>query len=782
MIFGCIYFMATRKKTKSSKKKQTSKRSFFRYLRYLPHIVLLGASALIAYSLHLDIQIRNQFEGKKWSLPARVFARPLELYTGQAITPQVVLSELESLQYQAVSQLAKPGSYRQEPGSITIYTRDFAFADGAEVSQRLRISFKGGTVVAIENIDEGLPRALIRLEPQIIASIYPAHNEDRILVKLDDVPRTLIEALITTEDRDFYNHWGVNPKAIARAIFVNLRAGRTVQGGSTLTQQLVKNYFLTNERTLSRKLNEAIMSYLLEYHYSKDQILEAYLNEIYLGQDGARGVHGIGLASLYYFGRTPSELSLAQQAMLVGIVKGPTYYDPRRHPQRAKQRRDLILKVMSNEGFITPQQAEQAQGQGLGVTETPRRGASRYPAFIDLVKRNLREYYDEDDLRSDGLRIFTTLDPHVQQMAEDTLNSELAEMERYYRVKKHLQGAIVVTHPSSGEVLAVVGDRQKGYAGYNRAVDAVRPIGSLIKPVIYLTALQQPDRYTLTTRVKDEPYKLEFKNGDIWEPQNYDHKSHGEILLMDGLANSYNLATVRIGMDIGVEQVIKNVRRLGVTRPLNIYPSLLLGAVEMTPMDVAQMYQTLANRGFHIPQRAIRAVLSADNQPLQSFHLDVQAAVDPASVYLINVGMQRVVSQGTAQGLYKKLPRSLNIAGKTGTTDDLKDSWFVGFTGNYLAVVWMGTDDNTSAGFSGSTGAMRIWGAMLGQLDAQPLMLLPDPGIEMPWVNGRTGQISQKGCDGAVKIPYIRGSAPTERDGCQLQQENKDGWLKRLFN
>lgn len=768
-------------KKKNKAKDKSHKRSIFRYLRYLPHLILLGASALVAYSLHLDMQIRNQFEGKKWSLPARVFARPLELYTGQNIPRHVVIQELNSLQYQKVSSLEKPGSYGVGEETIVIFTRSFAFTDGSDEAQKLRITFSGDTIESIDNIDEGLPRALVRLEPQVIASIYPAHNEDRILIKLDEVPRTFIEALITTEDRDFYNHWGVNPKAIARAMLVNLRAGRAVQGGSTLTQQLVKNYFLSNERTLRRKLNEAIMSYLLEFHYTKDQILEAYLNEIYLGQDGSHGVHGIGLASLYYFGRTPAELSLAQQALLVGIVKGPGYYDPRRHPERAKERRDLILTVMANEGFITPEQAERAKAADLGVTATPRRGASRYPAFIDLVKRNLREYYDEDDLRSEGLRIFTTLDPYVQQKAEDTLNSELAEMERYYGVKKRLQGAIVVTHPASGEVLAVVGDREKGYAGYNRAVDAKRPIGSLIKPVIYLTALQQSNKYTLTTTVKDEPYKLTFKNGDVWEPQNYDHKSHGEIPLMEGLAHSYNLATVRVGMDVGVEAVIKNLRLLGITRPVNIYPSLLLGSVELTPIEVSQMYQTIANRGFHIPQRAIRAVLSADNQPLQAFHLDVEAAVEPAPIYLTTFGMQRVVRQGTAQRLYKSLPQTLNIAGKTGTTDDLKDSWFVGFTGNYLAVVWMGADDNTPAGFSGSTGAMRIWGALFGQLDAQPLMLLPDAGIEEAWVNPATNQLTQKGCDGAEKIPYIRGSAPTERDGCQLEEENK-GFFKRWFN
>jgi penicillin-binding protein 1B len=726
------------------------------FYRSLP-FTLLGAIALVAYAFHLDVQIRQQFEGKRWSLPAKVYARPLELFPGKSLLMKELLAELKDLDYFPHNAASVAGSYQVDGASILLHTRPFKFWDGRERAQRVRVRFSGESIQAIDSLADGLPRSLIRLDPVQIASIYPSHNEDRILVRLDDVPERLLEGLIAVEDQDFYNHHGVSLRSIARAFVANLRAGHTVQGGSTLTQQLVKNYFLTNERSLWRKINEAIMAFLLEYHYSKDAILQAYLNEIYLGQDGRRAIHGIGLASQFYFGRSVKELSLAQQALIVAMVNGPSYYDPRRHPKHAIERRNLVLRVMRKSGFITPDEASQAMASPLDVVQKPGSKVNRYPAFMDLVRRQLRENYREEDLRTEGLSIFTTLDPQVQEAAQRTVSRELAELERYYGIPSDtLESAVIVSNTVSGEIEAIVGGRDSQLAGFNRVIDAHRQVGSLMKPVVYLTALEQKQRYTLATLLKDEPMKVELAEGKSWTPENYEHVSHGEVPAFEALAHSYNQATLQLGMSLGVDSVIATLRRLGVSRPVNIYPSVLLGATELSPLDVTQLYQTLANGGFTAPLRSIRAVLDADGHPLQRYELELHQVADPQAVYELNRNLEVVAREGTARHLYDTLPSDLTLAGKTGTTDDLRDSWFSGFTGDRLAVVWLGRDDNKPAGFTGSTGAMRIWGSLFQRIGAQPLQLVPPEGMEELWVNRDTGAVSQSDCGNSVRLPFVK--------------------------
>ena len=761
--------MASKKAKKSSGQRAGDKkeRSPARWRKYVAPVVTGLTLMLIAYVFYLDVNVREQFEGKRWAVPASVYARPLELYPGMRLTRQQLLDELHSLGYQRGPSADGVGSFKVEGRHVTLVTRPFQFWDGQEASRRIELSFEGASLGGIRDIPGNQPLPLVRLEPQLIAKIYPGHNEDRILVRLDQVPQALITALLATEDRNFYQHHGVAPLSILRAAWVNLRARRTVQGGSTLTQQLVKNFYLTNERTLWRKINEAIMALLLEFHYDKDEILEAYLNEIYLGQDGQRSIHGFGLAARFYFGRPLQELRLSQLAMLVGMVKGPSYYDPRRHPERATARRNLVLRSLAKQQLIDEEQLQTASGEGLGVVPGTPSGITRYPAFMELVRRQLYRDYRDDDLRSDGMQIFTTLEPVAQAAAEQALSERLKKLEQDKGIEANtLEGAALVTDPASGEILAVVGGRNVRFAGFNRALNAVRPIGSLMKPAIYLTALEQPDRYTLVTPLDDESITLTWPNGDSWSPQNYDRQSHGQVPLYLALAHSYNLATVRLGLDIGVDKVLDTVKQLGVYRPLNSYPSVLLGAAELSPLEVTQMYQTLANGGFRSPLRTIREVLTAEGEPLQRYPLDIEQAVDPAAVYLLNRALQAAVREGTGQALYRQLPPSLDIAGKTGTTDGLRDSWFAGYTGDRLAVVWVGRDDNKSTGLSGSSGALRVWRDMIKTMGTQPLLLVAPQEIRQVWVEPDTGLRSRETCIGAVWLPFIEGSEPDGYSEC----------------
>jgi penicillin-binding protein 1B len=768
-----------RKKTRRKVSRRRSHRPLWIRLGILLLVFLAG------YVIYLDFKVQREFAGKRWSLPARVYARPLELYTGLELTPEQLVTELKALHYRPVLSPRDSGQFSRNKNNFHLISRAFEFWDGEEAPRSVRLSFRGGKLSGLTDAGNGQGISLLRLDPVLVGSFYPAHNEDRVLLQLDEVPVSLTDALIVIEDRNFYSHSGVSPAAIARAMFANIRAGGVVQGGSTLTQQLVKNFFLTSERSLTRKANEAVMSLLLEWHYSKDEILEAYLNEVYLGQDGNRAIHGFGLASYFYFERPLAELGVDQYALLVGMVKGPSYYNPRRHPERAKSRRNLVLDVMADLGLISPDEAAHAKARKLGVSAQQRKAINTFPAFLDLVRRQLQRDYRDEDITSEGLSIFTTLDPQVQWQLQEVLGSRLSQLERDRKLKADtLQGAAVVTSVQGGEVLALAGDRDPGFAGFNRALDAHRQVGSLLKPAVYLTALEQPKRYTLATPVDDSPLKFTSRTGAVWEPGNYDKKFHGKVPLYQALAHSYNVSTARLGLDLGIETIIETLRRLGVEQHLNPYPSLVLGAVEMSPLQVTHMYQTFASGGFRTPLRAINAVLASDKTPLQRYPLSVQSAVRPAPNYLINTAMRFAVREGTGRGIYQSLSRNRDVAGKTGTTDDLRDSWFAGFTEDRLGVVWIGRDDNKSSGLTGSSGALRVWADLFSQFSGSGWVSAAVENIEYHWIEPDSGALADSGCPDAVQLPFIAGSAPRDYAACYRGKQSLPDpvdWFKELF-
>jgi penicillin-binding protein 1B len=746
----------------------------------------VGGLLLSAYLVRLDGEIRSRFAGARWALPAQVYAAPLELYPGQRVDAEALAHELRRLGYRALTRLEGPGSYVSRDGRIDVHAREFSFWDGTQPALPLTVSFLGGAVSDVSDARDGTPVHLARLDPMLIGSIYPQQGEDRVLVRLDEVPELLPQGLMAIEDRGFYRHFGISPRGILRAGWANFRAGQVVQGGSTLTQQLVKNFFLDHRQTWARKINEAFMALLLELHYEKDDILEAYLNEVNLGQDGGRAVHGFGLGAQFYFNKPLAELMPHEIALLIGIVKGPSYYNPRRHPQRALKRRNLVLSVFQQDGLIDAETYAAAVTRPLDLAGGRDGGVERYPAFVEMVKRQLREQYSDEDLTQEGLRIFTTLSPRAQEVLEAQIVEQLPAIEAARELpERSLEAAGVITSVDGGEVLALVGGRQVRYPGFNRALDARRSVGSLIKPFVYHTALSRPDRFHLYSWLPDEPVEVKMPHGPIWRPQNYDRKLHGDQPLFAALAKSYNLPTVYLGLQVGVPEVLKTLQAAGYTGSPPPLPSLLLGAIDISPLEVAQMYATLAAGGYQIPLSAIREVTTQDHQPLTRYPLRVRQTLPEGPTYLTNWALEQVMRIGTGRAAYQQIPAALRLAGKTGTTDDYRDAWFAGFGGDTVAVVWVGRDDNKSTGLTGTSGALPIWAGVMRALNVQPRDPLMPVGVASVSIDPLSGLRADEGCDDAVPVPAVISPASLAWAPCadagRAEEPSPLDWFRELF-
>jgi len=773
----------TARRNKGRKKAAQNKTSVLRRLFRLSMLLLgVGIGLGVPWAIWLDIQIRSEFDGRKWDLPSRVYARPLSLYEGKAISRRTLLAELEAAGYRQSASAGVPGSFSVSGYRFDIHRRAFTFEDGAEPATRFQLQLRNNTVNSLRGDSSITGQGLVRLDPAEIASIYPLHDEDRTLVVLQDVPELLVTGLQAVEDRQFKHHHGVALRGIGRAMLANVKAGRTVQGGSTLTQQLVKNYFLTSERTLIRKVNEAIMAVLLEWHYDKAQILVAYINEIFLGQQGRHSIHGFGRASKFYFDRPLKDLNAQQIALLVGMVRGASLYNPRRNPELSMQRRNQVLDIFGSTGLISDDEVATAKSRPLGVTDKPRSGGSRYPAFVDLVRRQLKRDYRPSDLSNEGLRIFTTLAPSEQEYAQQAVSEGLDDLQQR-GLPADLQGALVLVDVASGEVRALVGDRVAGRNYFNRALDARRQIGSVIKPLVYLLALEHVGDYSLITPVVDEPIYLRQADGSVWSPVNYDHKSHGEMPLLEALIHSYNQATVQLGLKIGVVHLIRKIRQLGVKAAVPAVPATLLGAVELTPIEVAQMYQSLAAGGYSVPLRSVTAVQTARGELLSRYPLRLMPLEHRAAVAVLNFALTRVVEEGTARNLHALVGNDSLIAGKTGTTNERRDSWFVGYTRNRVAVAWVGRDDNKPAGVTGSNAAMRVWAALFRQLPVSAVDLRMPDGANFVWVDMQHNARTDPSCADAVQIPFIDGTEPVSTTACldKLDRKNRKSLWRKWF-
>ena len=751
-------------------------------------LLALGAVVLSAalYVLYLDVQVVRQFEGRRWTLPAQVYAAPLELYTGLSLTLPEVEHELQRLHYRRAERLDRPGTYRRQGEHIDVMLRAVRFADEARPAQLLTIDGAESGIGSLRDA-AGHDVAVLRLEPLLIGSIFPIHGEDRIVVAPQEVPPLLPAALKAVEDRKFDTHHGVDPLAVLRAAWANLRAGQIAQGGSTLTQQLVRSYFLDSRQTLWRKFREAVMAVALDAHFTKADLMNAYINEIFLGQDGDRAIHGFGLASQFYFGKPLAELDLAETSLLVAIVRGPSYYDPRRHPERALARRNLVLRQLIAQQVVGGAEASAAAQRPLGVT--PRPAGAYYPAYLDFVRRTLRRDYREEDLTEAGLRVYTSLAPRAQEQAEHSLQHELERLDKARkRSPVQLQGAVVMTAPQSGEVSAIVGGRDVGYDGFNRALDAHRSMGSLVKPFIYLTALES-GRYNAATVVQDAPIDLKLTSGQHWKPENFTREVYGPVPLVRALAESLNLATVGVGLELGLPKVSATLERFGLPRPPELVPAMLLGAVEVTPLEAAELFNGLANGGFRTPLRAVRAVISAEGKPLKAFPLEVAQVASPEVIYQLNRMLVLVMERGTGRAARAQLPAQLVVAGKSGTSSEFRDSWFAGFSGSDLTVVWVGYDDNEPTGLTGASGALPVWAHIMANAGTASWNApMPDSLAEVH-IEYPTGLRVVPGCSEDIVAVAVPGDATLPvRPGCGFPQVSGDTglidrarqWLHRL--
>lgn len=719
----------------------------------------------------MDNIVREKFEGKRWDIPAKVFSRPLEIFNNAPISQADLKEELKLLGYKSSDNYSKTGHYLSDGTTMYIHTRGFDFGDSVEPEQVLKLTFNQDQIAEV-SATKPSSTGIARLEPMLIGGIYPQHNEDRVLIKLNKVPKPLIEALIATEDRNFYTHHGISIRGTARAIVSNITGGKR-QGGSTLTQQLVKNFYLTPERTLKRKVNEALMSVLVDFHYSKDEILEAYLNEVNLGQNGNYSINGYGLAAQFYFGLPLKELNIAQQAYLVGLVQGPSLYNPWKNPEGALKRRNIVLNNMVVMGYLTPEQYDIEAARPLGVVAKPSVGPARFPDFLDVVRRQLKTEYQESDLTNQGLRIFTTLDPVAQIKVQDAFKASVSRLAKVNPKRlQELQGAVVIMHPENGELIAVVGSTQD-FTGFNRALDAKRQVGSLLKPIIYLNAIES-GRYNWASPIADSAISIP-SGGKSWTPKNYSGREYGMVPMVQALANSYNLAAVRLGQEFGVPAFRNQLIKFGINSDnIPSYPSIFLGAVDLTPIQMAGIYGNFATGGFKYPTKSIRSVVDSNGRVLDHYGLTVQQTINPSSAYILNYGLQQVMSAGTGRAAYNNLPTSLNLAGKSGTTNDTRDSWFAGYSGNYLTVVWLGLDNNAVTGLTGSSGALPVWSNVMKQLKQKPVNLRQPDDVQWHWLDVHSGNLSAQGCEGAIYIPLLITKVPRNATECGLPHYQVD--------
>ncbi|MEM9622255.1 MAG: penicillin-binding protein 1B [Pseudomonadota bacterium] len=741
--------MATRK----SKRRRTSATSDSRWrlaAKFVLYSGLLVTLGVLGYLVYLDRTVTSTFDGRRWSIPAQVYAQPLELHAGAAIDRFDLQAELQRLGYQADANLRNPGTYKVRGDALQIYLRAFQFMERHRPSQRIDVRFAGAAIEAIYNETGEVP--LIRLDPATIGSFFPAHGEDRLILTPDQVPPLLSEGLKAVEDRNFDRHVGFSIRGILRALWVNLRSGERQQGGSTLTQQLVKSYFLDNRRTIQRKLQEVAMAVILEARFAKEDLLTAYINEIFLGQNGTRAIHGFGLGALFYFNKPLSELNVSEVATMISIIRGPSYYNPFRYPERAQERRDLILNIFHRDGLIAAEQLEVALQQPLGVIASPISGGAYYPAFMDRVRYELQQYYDREALSSAGLRIFTTIQPRKQEAVQAAVSITLNDLESSRNLPSgSLQGAALVADSQTGEILALVGGRKGRVDGFNRALSARRPVGSLIKPVIYLSALEAGMH--LASPIEDSAVTIQAKlgqsqSGEAWTPKNFDGAEHGSLPLVRALAESLNLATVNLGMKIGLEQIQQRFANLVGREPANRYPSFLLGAESLSPVEMLEFYGNFASGGFRTVPKAVIAVLDEQGKPVSHHPFALQQTIQADDVGAINRALEITMAKGTG----RSSPYARHgVAGKTGTSNDNRDSWFAGFDNRQVAVVWVGRDDNAVTGLTGSTGALRVWNMMAARDPLDPLQHMPSQQlVEIEYL---TGLRARANCADVVRLP-----------------------------
>ncbi len=778
-------------------------------------VLAFGAGlATASWLVAMDRVVVDRFEGQRFKVPSKVFSAPGILYPGLDAKLIDLRGTLARTGYREQKVTAgrplRPGLYRWSANRLRVHLRAFSHPTRPEPARDIVIRFDGDVIAEMRELPRSREVGAVLLEPELVGAYFGSEREQRELVKLEDVPRHLIDAVLAVEDRRFASHHGVDLTRIGGAVLANLRAGGVRQGGSTLTQQLVKNFFLTPERTLRRKLNEAAMAMIVEARYSKKQILQSYLNEIYLGRRGATSIHGVGEATRYYFGKQVSQLVPAESALLAAIIQSPNRLSPHRNPEPALERRDLVLELMRKQGRLSLSEFNLARATPLDVaTPITESGDARY--FLDLLRRQLPEAYDQEVLQTEGIQIYSTLNSRFQRAAVRALVEGLESIERRNPdlmsddPSKRLQGCLIAMRPQTGEILALVGGRDYGQSQFDRCTQARRPAGSVFKPFIYLAALENRDGPPVATPASfldDTPLEIKTRDG-VWSPQNYDHEFRGRVSLRSALERSLNVPSVRLALQVGIDRVAEMAMRLGVTSPLPRVPSLALGTAEVSPLEIARAYATLASGGVR-PTPHTYEDLTAGNRTLEQRHLELEQVIDPGLAHLGVSLLEGVVNRGTARRL-----RSMGLvgalAGKTGTTDDERDLWFVGFTPELVAVVWLGFDEPRSIGVSSSRGPLPIWASFVKEAMGNRTrgLFIPPPNIERLEIDPESGALALPGCPRRQTEIFLAGTAPSEicdgrtrspvagrerrepvrreRDRSQERVQGLFGWLREIL-
>lgn len=749
--------------------------------RWWPLFLKLCLTLLVAVGLslvYLNAHLSRQFQSLSWAVGAKIYARPLELFQGAPFSLDQTRFELDLLNYQAVSGPPGRGQYQHNDQSLWIGMRGHQFPDGLEPDRLVRIAFQNGQVAALTD-QSSTPVDIIRIEPLVLAQLSGTHA-DREIIDLSDLPTDFINMLIAVEDRAFFDHAGISITGIMRAAMNNILAGRFAQGGSTLTQQLVKNLYLTRERTLTRKALEAVYAVLLDAGFSKERILGAYVNEVFLGQWGNRAIHGFGTAAQFYFGRPMNELSVAQQALLIGLIKGPSALNPRRFPARALERRNLVLSIAAAQGVITETMADAAAKTPLSVPSQPADRIGRFPGYVSVVRRELTKDYTSQQLTAAGLKIYTALDPQVHRGLLDGRKDTLRRLkENGMDPSSEAQmGALVVDIPT-GEIQAVLASRDDN-AGFHRVLDAKRQIGSLVKPFVVAAAIEEDSRLHAGTLVRDEAVSIRDEQGNVWSPKNYEKTEQGVVRLENVIANSINQATVHLALGLGLDSILDRLGEYGIPVGSTKPPATVLGVSEMSPYQVATRYQGLLNQGYLTPLKSVRTVVDDSGRELSRRSFESSRFMMARAAVQVDHMMRVGAKIGTGRAFGRRYSELL--ASKTGTTDDGRDAWFVGADGRRLGVAWVGFDDNRKAGLVGSVAALPvIAGAIQFVQRSDRAKTLPE-GLMYGWMN-QSGQIVDQSCEGAEMRPLPIESQPAQAGFCGggRSESPSGGWLDKWF-
>ncbi len=735
-----------------------------RRVRLAALVVALAGVAAAAWLIWPFWQLSGKFEDHPTRQPSRLYARSTVLREGDPADFDALVHQLDALGYRETGRGGElpPGRYHRADGVLSVHQRAFPTAQGNAGGEVLRVVHNGRRVRRLELAGEEVRSA--PLEPVLLASFYGDDLEERRPVRIEEVPEDLIWAVLAAEDAHFFRHGGISPTGILRAAWVDLRGGGVRQGGSTLTQQLVKNLYLSDERTLSRKVREAVLAVLLEARYTKREILQAYFNEIYLGVSNRVNLIGMGAAAHTFFGKPVSELDLGEAATLAGLIQSPARFNPAAHPEAARERRDWVLSRMVEVGFLEAERAAAVRERPVEVHPLPV-VRSRAPYFAAFAAREAEERFGVDELAGAGDQLLSTVDWDDQQEAQEAVTWGVEALEKGWE-KGHrgapLQAALVSVDPRSGAILSYVGGRDFASSQFDRAGMAMRQAGSAFKPVVYAAAFADGKAYPASF-LEDAPLTVRLA-GQRWTPKNYDGTYHGWVTVRTALEDSLNVASARLALQVGLPRVVEMARQLGIVTPLEPVPSIALGAFEVTPLEMARVYATFAAAGRRPSLYGLSAVLDPLGKPLEAVPVPgPEKTISPDTAYLVTSVLQGVIDHGTAASARRQGVRGA-LAGKTGTTNGRRDSWFAGYSPDRATVVWVGYDDNADTHLSGSRAAVPIWSRYVVAVrppGGYPTFPQP-PGIVTAVIDPTTGELATEDCPYAITEVYPAGRVPTE--------------------